>query len=139
MASLPTIKRVQRTDLGANVPEWVDSLLSPINQFMEEIYSAFNRNLTIPENVAGQVFNINFKTLGNYQNNKEFTEIRVLSKIKSRAKVLIVGQCEKAGDPSKKHDAIFITWYDNNDGTISIRYISGLENNSEYNITIIGF
>ena len=139
MASLPTIKRVQRTDLGSNVPEWVDSLLSPINQFMEEIYSAFNRNLTIPENVAGQIIDINFKTLSDYSNNKTFTEIRVLSKLKIRTKVLLVGQCTKIGDPSKKHDAIFLTWYDNNDGTISIRYISGLENDSEYNITIIGF
>ena len=138
MASLPTIKRVQRTDLGSNIPEWVDSLLSPINQFMEEIYSAFNRNLTIPENVAGQIIDINIKTLSNYSNDKAFTEIKFLTKLKTRMRVLIVGQCIKSGDPSKKHDPVFVSWYDNNDGTITIRYISGLEDSSEYNITMVG-
>ena len=38
MATLPTIKRVQRSDLGGDIPEWVDSLLSHLNQFIEEVY-----------------------------------------------------------------------------------------------------
>lgn len=138
MASLPTIKRVLRTDLGRDIPLWVDSLLSPINQFMEEIYSAMNKNLTIPENVLGQIITINFKTGANYATNKEFTELNFRNSLNKKMSILTVGQITKIGDPSKKHESVFVSWYDNNDGTVTIRYVSGLEDSSEYNLTILG-
>jgi len=139
MASLPTIKRVQRSDLGADIPVWVDSLLSPINQFIEEVYSAFNRNLTIPENVKGQIKTITFRTPSNYtSSSKGFDEITYLNTLGRKTQVLIIGYIEEIGTPKKKHDAITLSWYDNNDGTISIQYITGLDNSKQYNITLLG-
>lgn len=139
MASLPTIKRVQRSDLGADIPVWVDSLLSPINQFIEEVYSAFNKNLTIPENVKGQIKTITFRTPSTYTSSKDFTEINYLNTLGRKTQVLMLGYIEEIGTPKKKHDAITISWYDNNDGTVTIHYISGLSNSKDYNITILGF
>lgn len=139
MAYLPTIKRIQRSDLGSGIPTWVDSLLSPLNQFMEEIYTAFNRNLTIPENVKGQIITINFKTGANYVSSKEFTEINYLNTLGRKTSILLIGNIIKISEPKKKFDAVFLSWYDNNDGTITIRYIAGLENSMEYDITLIGF
>lgn len=139
MASLPTIKRVQRSDLGGDIPVWVDSLLSPLNQFIEEVYSAFNKNLTIPENVKGQIKNLTFRTASNYESAKEFTEITYLNTLGRKTQILLLGYVEEIGTPKKKHDAITISWYDNNDGTVTIHYISGLSNSKNYNITILGF
>lgn len=138
MAELPTIKRVLRQDLGRDVPSWVDSLLSPLNQFMEEIYSALNKSLTIPENVQGQKITLNFKTLSNYTT-KNFTEIVFRNNLGKRMNLILVGNIVKVNDPSHKFDSVFVSWYDNGDGTVTIRYISGLENSSEYNITLLGF
>lgn len=140
MASLPTIKRVQRSDLGGDIPEWVDSLLSPLNQFIEEVYSAFNKNLTIPENVKGQIKNLTFRTSSSYTSaSKDFTEITYLNTLGRKTQILLLGYIEEIGTPKKKHDAITISWYDNNDGTVTIHYISGLSNSKNYNITILGF
>jgi hypothetical protein len=140
MASLPTIKRVQRSDLGGDIPEWVDSLLSPLNQFIEEVYSAFNKNLTIPENVKGQIKNLTFRTSSNYTSaSKEFTEITYLNTLGRKTQILLLGYVEEIGTPKKKHDAITVSWYDNNDGTVTIHYISGLSNSKNYNITVLGF
>lgn len=140
MASLPTIKRVQRSDLGGDIPVWVDSLLSPLNQFIEEVYSAFNKNLTIPENVKGQIKNLTFRTSSSYtSSSKEFTEITYLNTLGRKTQILLLGYIEEIGTPKKKHDAITISWYDNNDGTVTIHYISGLSNSKNYNITILGF
>jgi len=140
MASLPTIKRVQRSDLGGDIPEWVDSLLSPLNQFIEEVYSAFNKNLTIPENVKGQIKNLSFRTASNYtSSSKEFTEITYLNTLGRKTQILLLGYVEEIGTPKKKHDAITVSWYDNNDGTVTIHYISGLSNSKNYNITVLGF
>ena len=138
MASLPTIKRVQRSDLGADIPVWVDSLLSPINQFIEEVYSAFNRNLTIPENVKGQIKNLTFRTPSNYTSSKGFDETTYLNTLGRKTQILIIGYIEEIGNPKKKHDPTTVSWYDNNDGTISIQYITGLENSKQYNITLLG-
>jgi hypothetical protein len=140
MASLPTIKRVQRSDLGGDIPEWVDSLLSPLNQFIEEVYSAFNKNLTIPENVKGQIKNLTFRTSSNYTSaSKDFTEITYLNTLGRKTQILLLGYVEEIGTPKKKHDAITVSWYDNNDGTVTIHYISGLSNSKNYNITVLGF
>ncbi len=140
MATLPTIKRVQRSDLGGDIPVWVDSLLSPLNQFIEEVYSAFNKNLTIPENVKGQIKNLTFRTSSSYTSaSKDFTEITYLNTLGRKTQILLLGYIEEIGTPKKKHDAITISWYDNNDGTVTIHYISGLSNSKNYNITILGF
>jgi hypothetical protein len=139
MASLPTIKRVQRSDLGGDIPEWVDSLLSPLNQFIEEVYSAFNKNLTIPENVKGQIKNLSFRTASNYTSSKEFTEITYLNTLGRKTQILLLGYVEEIGTPKKQHDAITVSWYDNNDGTVTIHYITGLSNSKNYNITVLGF
>ena len=138
MASLPTIKRVQRSDIGGDIPQWVDSLLSPLNQFIEEVYSAFNRNLTIPENVKGQIKVLNFRTATNYSS-KVFTEINYLNTLGRKTTILLLGQVLEVGVPTKKHDALSVSWYDNNDGTITIHYIAGLEDNKDYIVTLIGF
>lgn len=138
MASLPTIKRVQRSDLGADIPIWVDSLLSPINQFIEEVYSAFNRNLTIPENVKGQIKNITFRTPSTYTSAKDFVEINYLNTLGRKTQILLLGYIEEIGTPKKRHDPVTLSWYDNNDGTVTIHYITGLDNNKQYNITILG-
>jgi len=139
MATLPTIKRVQRSDLGGDIPIWVDSLLSPLNQFIEEVYSSFNKNLTIPENVKGQIKNLTFRTSSSYTSSKDFTEITYLNTLGRKTQILLLGYIEEIGTPKKQHDAITLSWYDNNDGTVTIHYISGLSNSKNYNITILGF
>jgi hypothetical protein len=138
MASLPTIKRIQRQDMGSNIPEWVDGLLSPLNQFMEEIYSAMNRNLTIPENVKGQFIELEFKTLANYTNQSAFTELTVLNKTGQKLRALLLSQITKKTNPRHNFTTVNINWVDNNNGTITIYFISGLENSTDYKVVLLG-
>jgi hypothetical protein len=42
MASLPTLTRIQKEDLGTEAPEWINGILSVMNQFMEEINFKIN-------------------------------------------------------------------------------------------------
>lgn len=53
MASLPTVNQIRREDIP-NAPSWIDKVLDPLNQFMEGVYSALNRNLTFTENSLAQ-------------------------------------------------------------------------------------
>lgn len=137
MAVLPTITRIQKEDLGPNAPDWIAGVLSVFNQFMEEIYQSYNRNLTIPENVAGQLKTFDYTTDANYTTGT-FPEIKFVSELKKRMNVLFIGQIVQEDNPSKQYSYCFPSWTDNN-GTITVRYISGLENSKKYKITFLGF
>ncbi|NDG33599.1 hypothetical protein EB118_26525, partial [bacterium] len=82
---------------------------------------------------------LTFRTSSNYTSLKEFTEITYLNTLGRKTQILLLGYIEEIGTPKKKHDAITVSWYDNNDGTVTIHYISGLSNSKNYNITVLGF
>ena len=50
------ISRILKEDLsksGDEMPKWIDSLLSPLNQFVERVGAAVKGRLTVGENIAG--------------------------------------------------------------------------------------
>lgn len=50
---LGTIKRISRDDLsksGDELPKWIDTLLEPLNQFIEKTGLALQGNLTLDDN-----------------------------------------------------------------------------------------
>jgi len=136
MASLPTLTRIQKEDLGQDAPDWINGILSVMNQFMEEIYQSYNRNLTIPENVAGQIKTLDVVTTSTYTSGN-FAEIRFSSELKRRMTILLIGQVVQSDDPTTKYNYCFPSWEDNN-GTIVVRFISGLADSKKYKITFLG-
>lgn len=52
---LGTVKTISREDIGSEAPGWVDKLLSPLNQFLEQSYRALSNNLTFTDNFRGKV------------------------------------------------------------------------------------
>jgi hypothetical protein len=139
MALLPTLKKIQRADLGGDVPLWIEGILSYINQFTEEIYSAMNRNITIPENVKGQIKVLEFRTGGQYISQQDFTEQTFLNSLGKRMQVLFIGNIVNESKPDYKYENSTVSWNDNGNGTVTVRYISGLEDNQNYRITLLGF
>jgi hypothetical protein len=53
---LPVIRRILREDLAKSgeLPGWIDQLLVPLNQFIDQITLAIRNNLTLQDNVAGK-------------------------------------------------------------------------------------
>lgn len=139
MALLPTLKKIQRADIGNDVPLWIEGILSYINQFTEEIYSAMNRNITIPENVKGQIKVLEFRTGGQYIQQQEFVEQTFLNTLGKRMQVLFVGNIVNDAKPNHIYENSTVSWNDNGNGTVTVRYISGLEDDENYRITLLGF
>jgi len=135
MAVLPATKKITRADLGGNdIPEWVDNLLEPLNSFIEQIYTSFNRNITLPENVASQIISLQIITTANY-NSGEFPSVNFKRTLARKVNLLIIGKAVESQN-SIFTNGVFPTWEDNN-GTINIKYISGLENSKTYNFTFL--
>jgi hypothetical protein len=137
MAVLPTLTRIQKEDLGQNVPNYIANILAVMNQFMEEIYNSYNKNLTLNDNISSQIKTLDITTVSTYSTGT-FTEIKFSSSLKNRMSILLVGQVIQEDDPSVKYNYCFPSWVDNN-GLITIRYISGLSNSKKYKITFLGF
>ncbi len=55
MAALPPIRRIQKEQLGADVPDWISRLLGPLNLVLQALYLALNHGLTFRENMQCQV------------------------------------------------------------------------------------
>ena len=53
--------------------------------------------------------------------------------------VLFVGNVVNESNLTYKYSGLSISWQDNGNGTITVRYISGLENSKNYRITLLGF
>ena len=137
MAGLPTTKKIYRADLGNDIPTWVDNLLSPLNSFIEQVYSAMDRNLTLPNNVSSQLESIEFTTSSTYSASQTFPEISIRRTIPRYTTFVIVGNVMDSGNPQKKFTTpVFPSWSDEN-GIIKIRYISGLTNSTKYKIYLL--
>jgi hypothetical protein len=57
MARLPNIKRLLTEDFREQ-NTWIGKLLQPLNQFMESVTTAFNKGLTVTENLDAQVASV---------------------------------------------------------------------------------
>lgn len=134
MAVLPAIKKITRADLGKDAPDWIDNLLQPLNAFIEQIYTSFNRNITLPENVASQIISVEINTTANYSTG-EFPSINFKRTLAKKTNLLLIGKAVESQN-SLFLTGVFPTWDDNN-GNISIKYISGLSNSKTYNFTFL--
>lgn len=52
MSPPPRIRQITREMLGADVPAWLDTLLTPLNKVLTQVGDLFSNNLTVSENLA---------------------------------------------------------------------------------------
>lgn len=57
---LRNIKRLIKEEFPEEVRGWIDKLLSTLNLFMEDVYRLHDKNITITDNIDGQVNNFTF-------------------------------------------------------------------------------
>lgn len=131
---LPTIKKILREDLKA-APDWVGRLIDPINSFMESVYTALNKNITLYDNVASFIKEISYKTPATYPTGVE--NVSFINELRTRASGVVVLQAfDKAtytgvsiGNPA---------WIEDVSGIV-ISPITGLEASKTYTIRFVVF
>ncbi len=122
---LPIQKKILREDLK-DAPEWVNNVIGPINNFMETIYQAMNKNID-ETNTQSQIREVTVVVPSTYPT---MEPIKFQNALKVRATGLTILQCiEKqsytpvaTGNPA---------WVDDN-GTITISAITGLTASKTY-------
>lgn len=139
MAKLPEIKRIAREDLQ-DAPSWIERLLWPLNTFMQNIYTALDQNLVIGANITGLYKVMTFRTGADYGDplvdNHGFTPVTFLHSLKIRPQAVLVAQIGIKGSSLTIYEAVTVQWLENN-GTISINYITGLAVSTQYTATFL--
>lgn len=134
MANLPTIKRITREDLQ-DAPQWIERLLSPLNQFMDAVGGALNKTLTLEENAFCQIQTMGIVAGAAAANNTA----QFLLTMKRKPQYMIPLSASVDGSSDKTSGShVKITW--NCDGAnVNITSISDLTNGTSYVLTVLIF
>lgn len=126
MARLPTSIRVLKNDTeGLNIQ----------NTFNQAVYDAMAGQLTFIENIRCQIKEITFTTLSTYAIG-DFTEIKFDNLLKAKAIGVILLQIIDVTTGNYIQVGVTVQWLDIN-GVITIRYISGLDDETQYTFRVM--
>lgn len=132
---LPSIKRILREDVK-DAPSWVIGLIDPLNGFMETVYQALNRNLTLNENVASFLTEQTYTTISTYPTGQALFQFKNL--LKTRPIGVMVMQVYDKATYLPPPGPVYIPWTLNGD-QIVIRTITGLEADKTYLVRLVIF
>jgi len=138
MAKLPPIQRLSQEDF-TDAPPWLERLLSPINQFFEQIYTTLNKNLTFGDNISSQIRDLEFKTTANYSSTNEWTVLEFESGLKTKVKGVLLAQIQvKSASYVPIVDSVSLFWREES-GSVKITFISGLNDSTSYTTRVLVF
>lgn len=131
MAQLPSVKLINREDIGPDAPEWIDKLLYPINLFMQAVYQALNKQLT-DANTLSQSRTFSLIGDATAANNVYAFQTDYLT----TPGEVVLQKVERAdGQNAIFTAAPFVSWNYRN-GTFNVLAITGLSTGVRYNVSV---
>lgn len=131
MAKLNVVRRIIKEDFNAKDRELVGKLAFPINQFIEQVVQAFNKNLTVSDNLPFEykTFQVSVDANGTPKATVAFkTGIKVIGTVVLRA--------DNVQDTTPLTGAPFMQFTIVN-GVVTVNRITGLPADKNYNITVL--
>lgn len=129
MAKLPTTIRTSVEDVR-EAPAWFNKFLGIQNTFNQAVYEASVGQLTFGENIKCIIKELPFITLSTYSSD-EWDDITFPNTLRTKATGLQLMQLYRPDDYEIIYDPTRVDWLDVN-GEIVIRWVSGLENATNY-------
>ena len=134
MAKLPTVRRISREDLrDPKAPQWVDQLLRLLNNFMESVYAAMDKNITFGDNLRTQEKQFTI-TAGAAATDNTFEFLLGLSVAPTG---LWITNIFETNAPTTPITAAVFPWWRREATSVFIDAIAGLTNGTEYTITVM--
>lgn len=133
MSALPPYRRIGLEDIKG-APSWIEGLITILNNFMETVYGALNRNLTFSENFRAEFKTFNLTGGASADLNKfRFTTSLKLKPIG----LLPMAVTELGGDYVVLTNPFSIPSWRWESGQIIIESITGLTSGQQYNVTVL--
>jgi hypothetical protein len=135
MATLPTVRRLVVEDFQQE-KKWIGKLFDPVNNFMESVLSAFNRNLTLKENLAADIVSVTLSSVPTAT-----TPAPVAWALRRAPVAIFVGQVARAdGAAFTLSAAVGVQWEFGTKG-LQITNLVGLTptNSAQYTLALVAF
>ncbi|MDD1679778.1 MAG: hypothetical protein LUO93_11425 [Methanomicrobiales archaeon] len=133
MAQLPPYRRIGLEDIKG-APPWIESLIYILNNFMEVVYGALNRNLSFSENFRAELKTFTITAGATADLNK----FRFTTALKNKPSgVLPMSVNELGGNYVVLTAALSIPSWRWESGEIIIESITGLTSTKQYTITVL--
>ena len=141
---IPEFRRIMKEDLQG-APAWISGLLTPLNLFMEQVYSTFNGNIVLNQNVNSTVYTSQFTTPSNYSDgaNANFSPFSFNFSGLYLPSCVLVGSISKVSSvPTPIIKPVHIDWtlstsLNNSANVITVNYLTGLTASTKYNVTLL--
>lgn len=114
-----------------DAPDWVDVIVDPVNNFMQTVYQALNKNIN-EDNLTSQIKELTYITTASYPT---AAIVEFQSTLKTKALGLQIMQVYEKDNYTPAPGPCYAPWVDNN-GTIKISSITGLEASKTYIIRV---
>lgn len=133
MASLPPYRRIGLEDIKG-APSWVEGFIAILNNFMETVYGALNRNLTFAENFRAEYKTFNLTAGATADLNK----FRFTTSLKLKPTgVLPLSVTELGGNYVVLANPFSIPSWRWESGQIVIESITGLTSGEQYAVSVL--
>lgn len=128
---LPSVKRLVKEDFPSKYYDLLDALMPPLNQSLESTYNALTNGLTARDNMAWQ--EIDLQVTAPISN---ATPIFFKKTVKGTCRGLICVNAVTAGNGTPPTGQPFITFTDDNSGSVRITSITNLTSGSSYTLRV---
>lgn len=132
--SLPVFRRFAIQDIP-NAPDWMATVLQPLNVFCETTVSALNKNLVVGQNVQGQKYSVSFSTGA-----AGFPPITFQYTGGGQPDCCFLGKLTDSSGTAPAGPVVVSNWELNinvNPALVTITSITGLSPNTRYNATFL--
>ncbi len=114
-----------------------EKLLYVTNVFMEAVYGLFDANIEVREHLNADIIKLSFTTAGDYSTVQTFAPVSFKQTLKKRPDGLVIINMINNTNRSKLfQSAVTLDWSEDKD-TIKINYVTGLDDNTAYTLTIL--
>lgn len=135
MAKLPSTQRITQEELQGDADQKIQTILSPINLFFNDVRNALDRDLTFGDNVDSQMITLSIQTSSAYPT---FTPVNFQLTMRNRPHGAQVVYIKKTDDI----DYVFTSavWADvyfpAGESYGTVRHITGLAASTNYKVTL---
>jgi len=129
---LPSTKKILREDVK-DAPAWASTMIDLLNNFMESVYQALNKNITYSDNLAVFVKDLTYKTPTSYP---LMEDVKFVNSLKTRALGVQLLQIVDRSTYQPAPGPVYVPWVEDN-GVIVIKPIAGLIADTTYQIRLL--
>lgn len=128
MALLPKISRFQSEDFGKDQRKWIGKLLQPLNSFMTNVVAALDRNISVNQNMQGQIKAISVTGGSTTKFKYEPSQ---------RPAIVLVGKVLNPSGALVANPVTCVDWSDDGAGNITVESIPNLTSGTKYTVTFL--